>query len=131
MAGMAVFLIVFIAVCVLGFFIVVRAVGDKRRAISRLRELAAEADAQANPDKKQPWTLLAVPKLAALVTSNEKIRIVNLRTRLLHAGYFSPSAPLYFVGMQLLIMAGLALVCALAPLWMGWLAWQQIPLLIS
>jgi tight adherence protein C len=127
--GMAVFLLVFIAISALGFVRNIWAGGDRKQAISRLRSLSSESAADpASLTAGRNWAILALPKLGAVFLSKERKNVADLQTRLLRAGFFRPSAVLVFVGLRPLLMLGLALGSALTFYGTGWVAPAQLPL---
>lgn len=126
-AGAAAFLVVFAGVTTLGFALTVHVFGDQWLAIHRLRGLARPTP----PEPSQPagaagWMWGVLPKLGALAVADKKHRVENLRTRLLHAGYFQAQAPLYFVGVQVALGVLLAAVGGLAPFWAGLIPARRI-----
>lgn len=123
--GMAVFLLVFAAISALGFGVYTRVSGDRRRALARLRELAAE-DSSLVPEKRAMRTLAetALPKIGTLLLPTKGSGIGNVRQRLVLAGYYGPSAVQIFLGAKLLVMLLLPLVCAVLPYALGFLSLQ-------
>jgi tight adherence protein C len=126
-AATAVFLAVAAAVFILGSVLKARAFGEQRRARNRLRGLATETAARL----PEP-AALAIPsegrlaKLTARLVSRERDRLTDLRLRFLHAGFFRPSAPLYFLAVRGLLTVALAVTCGPGPYWAGLIAAQRI-----
>ena len=126
--GSFAFLAVTLAVIGLGRYLEGRPSQDQRRASRRLRELSGDLVGPAEPDDQPNWAWSSVSKLGAWVLPSAGNRTTALRTRLALAGYRQPSALLYFTGIQLVLVAALALACgAIAVVggaaWKGALLW--------
>jgi tight adherence protein C len=101
-----VFVCVSLAVGFAGFAAFLRAYGDRRQGIVRLRGLARENASSADEDgapRAAHLLLSAIPKLGQLLLGGREERAAGLKTRLLHAGYSSDAALRLYVGGQVLL----------------------------
>src|SRR5579859_5780626 len=90
LGSMLVFLAVFLIISAVGFVVFLRAYGDRKRALKRLRNLAGDDE----PTTDQPQTSVnqlvraALPKLGSLLFPNKQDRLAPLKRRLLQAGFY-------------------------------------------
>jgi tight adherence protein C len=128
LTSMLVFLAVFLAVCGLSFVLFVGAPRDQRRAVSRLKQLAAETESLVE-HKPRPTPLIeTLPKIGRLLMPRKEGRLDQLKKQLLQAGYYSPAAPRVFLGSKVVFMLALPMFFAVVPALVGLLAWNYVTL---
>jgi tight adherence protein C len=126
--GMIAFGLVFGLVWSVGLIVFLRAYGDKRRALSRLRDLSAKsAPAPRDTPKKRDWTGEKLPLIGALFLPKEANQLEHIRELLSHAGIFHAHGPQFFLGAKWLLMLLLPVVAGFVPLLLGWLAPKNVP----
>src|SRR2546423_1528244 len=127
--GMIAFGLVFGLVWSLGFVIFLRVYGDKRRALSRLRDLSSKsAPAAHEAPKKRDWKGEGLPLVGALFLPKEANQLEHIRELLAHAGIFHPHGPQLYLGVKWLLMLLLPVAAAVVPLLLGWLPPKRAPL---
>jgi tight adherence protein C len=115
--GSLAFLLVFAASAAAGYWAFLRGSGEQRKAMSRLRGLAARPQPAplATPTTAGLWR--ACLELMARAGSMQTTRVEELRKKCLNAGFFHPRTPLIFVGAQLLLIVTLMAGGAFLALW--------------
>jgi tight adherence protein C len=114
MGGMA--LIAFAAVSSLSLLVLMLAGGRSNRLERRLRTIAhgdgpgAAAAAEVPPDPVAEFVRTTIPKMGAVLVPDKEEERTKLQTRLVHAGYYSRQAMVFFLGIKLLLIIGPALV---------------------
>ncbi len=120
MLSMIVFLAVFGAIYAVGLVVFLRAYGERRRAIQRLRALA---DDNVMPLEETPglWESLrtTLPKLGTLLFPNKENRLDPLKKKLLFAGYYRPNTAGVYLGTKMALMVALPFFAAAIPYAMG------------
>jgi tight adherence protein C len=126
LVAMTVFLLVFVVTGGVGFVLFLRAYGDRKRAISRLRNLADGAAPPAS-EKSSVGDLArtALPKIGTLLLPNKEDRLATLKQKLLQAGYYSPHALGIYLGVKLVLMLVLPMATAALPYLLGDLGLQR------
>jgi tight adherence protein C len=121
LGSMVVFLTVFLGTCAVGFAVFLRAYGDRKRALTRLRNLAVEDSATADQAQASVKQLVrtTLPKLGNLLFSNKQDRLAPLKRRLLQAGFYGPNFLGIFLGTKLVLMLVLPLLAATIPYLLG------------
>src|SRR5438046_1924173 len=127
--GMIAFGLVFGLVWSVGFIIFLRVYGDKRRALSRLRDLSAKSPpALSEAPRKRDLADKSLPLIGALFLPKEATQLEHIREFLSHAGIFHPHGPHLYLGATWLLMLLLSLGAAVVALLLGWLALAGVPL---
>src|SRR5262245_21037657 len=108
--SMMIFLAVFAGIGGLGFVVYYQMSGDRRRAISRLRNLGTP-DAPSTPDKPTVRELAstALPKIGAILLPKKEAQRATLQRRLVQAGFYGTNAVHVFLGTKLILMLTLPL----------------------
>jgi tight adherence protein C len=122
-----VFLAAMLGTVGLGRLVLLGLLGDQRRALSRLREIAP-------PEKGGPPTsgitglaLFALPRLGELVVPGDEDNLARLKTRLTQAGIYGPNAVAIVLGAQVLLTIMLPATAAVLPFALGVLKpWQAV-----
>ncbi|HYV39494.1 MAG TPA: hypothetical protein VE988_27640, partial [Gemmataceae bacterium] len=104
LAGMLVFVIVFLVTWSLGFAIFLRSYGDKRRALARIRDLSAEKTNSADTSTPKKWNASKLPAIPSLFLPKEEERLAQIRALFVQAGIYHAHAPALFVGAKWLLM---------------------------
>ena len=90
--------------------------GRTNRLNTRLDNLMGRGDSAGEPDSMASFARTALPRVGtALVPTDEEERTL-LKSRLLHAGLYSPQAMPIFLGVKVLVMVAPALVGLVAGL---------------
>src|SRR5439155_21785091 len=117
---MIVFLAVFGCIFVAGVLVFLRAYGDRKRAIDRLRGMA---DDTAPSSEVKPGLMESMrtflPKLAAELFPDRRSQLAPLKKQMLQAGFYHPHALGIFLGAKLVLMLALPLMAAAIPYLMG------------
>jgi tight adherence protein C len=107
------------ALALTGYALAARGAVDRRKTAARLRSIGG------GPALKQEgWTFVALPSLQAFSTLTTKNRVVELRMKLLQAGYRRASAPMIFIAIRVLLVLAVVLGGASAGLIAGW-SWKK------
>jgi tight adherence protein C len=123
--SMTAFLAVFGSICVAGFVVFVRASGNRRRALERLRNLGDdEAQPQAAVARADMRSLAwsALLKLGRLMAPKEEERQASRKKLLYQAGIYGPQALRIFAGAQFTLLIGLPLMTIALPYALGLLS---------
>jgi tight adherence protein C len=114
--SMIVFLAVFGGIFAIGVVLFLRAYGDRKRAINRLREISEDAPAPAAAERGWFASLRTLlPKLSARLFPDKESRMTPLKQQLLQAGFYHPHALGIFLSAKLTLMLVLPLVAAAIP----------------
>jgi tight adherence protein C len=115
-ASMLVFLASFGCIFAAGLFTFVRAYGDRKRAINRLRAMAEDT---APPSESEAGLAQALrtflPHLGAKLFPDKESQLASVKQRLRQAGFYHPHALGIFLGVKLALMLGLPLFAAAIP----------------
>ena len=122
--GMTVFLLVFAAICVVGFVVFIRLHGDQRRAVERLRGLAAPEATAPPAASLTELARDALPKLGRLILPPEKERHARQSQQMHYAGFYGANALRIFMGTKLVLMLVLPVVCVLGLCGSGLVSWS-------
>lgn len=107
------FLAVFLGVFAVGRYLAGQPTRDQKRAGHRLRELSRVAEPEAPTTGETTGGLRGMAvALGAWLTARDKKQPTGMAARLELAGYRQPSAVLYFLGLQLILVLALGLACA-------------------
>lgn len=120
LVSMLVFLLVTLAICGVGMFVLLRRSPDQRRSISRLRELSEEdtpGSAIPDPPRKLGYSPIASALSEWFPMSEQASK--ELRTRMYRAGIFHGHFTEVFVGTKLLLLVALPLLLAWTPYTFG------------
>src|SRR5262249_44355216 len=84
--------------------------GGKSRLDARLQDLSSKGSPHSEPDALAGLARTAPARMgAALLPSDEEER-TRLQTRLIHAGFYSRQAMVFFLGVKMLLMVGPAVL---------------------
>jgi tight adherence protein C len=126
--SMGAFLAVFAATYGVGIAMFLRAYGDRRRALARLRDMAVdEAPAARAPARPDVWQRV-LPRLGDWLLPRQS-HTAALRDRLWQAGCYRPNAAGIFLGTKLILMLLLPLLAAAIPFLLGELSLRHAVLL--
>jgi tight adherence protein C len=120
--SMGVFLAVFAVIFSLGVLIFLRAYGDKKKAIDRLRAMGDDAppplpvETKSKPMDAMPAFL---PRLASKLFMDKETQLAPVKAQLLQAGFYHPNALGIFLGFKLGLMLALPVLAAAIPYAMG------------
>jgi tight adherence protein C len=126
--SMIVFLAVFGVISAVGFFLFLRARGDRKRALGRLRELGDNGPSAPAEPKAAVGDLMGgfLPKFGAMLfQSNSENRVNPLKQQLLHAGFYRPNAAEIVMGAKAILMVVLPFLVAAIPYFLGHLSWMK------
>jgi tight adherence protein C len=114
--SMLVYLGVFGSIFAAGMLIFVRAYGDRRRSIDRLREMADDSP-QSSVAKESFGDALQsfLPSVAAKLFPDRESQLAPLKQQLLEAGYYQRQALGVFLVVKLILMLTLPLIAAVVP----------------
>jgi hypothetical protein len=96
--GSLAFLLVFAAIGAAGYWVFLRRSGEQRKAVARLRELAASPQATPLPGQVGSGLWRVGVELLARAGSTRTEQVELLRKKCLNAGFFDPRTPMLFVG---------------------------------
>lgn len=105
--SMLVFLGVFAAIYFVGLIVFLRAYGERRRAINRLRAMADDNAASADSAGIGATMQTTLPKLGVLLFPDKDKGQAALKQKLLFAGLYSPNARGVFLGVKMALMFSL------------------------
>ncbi|QEL21015.1 type II secretion system F family protein [Limnoglobus roseus] len=127
----AMFLAVFFGIVAVGRYFSDQPTRDQKRAAARLRELSRPAEAEMIPleDRRRGFAD-AVVALGAWLTARDKNPTSGVGARLLLAGYRQPSAALYFLGLQLILVVVFTLLCGVVAILFN-LSWTKVLLIAA
>src|SRR5439155_25840972 len=125
LVSMLVFLGVFGVISGLGLVAYWRLSSDRRRALSRLRNLSADDPPPLDRPSMRDLARSTLPKLRAVVLPKRKETAEKLPKQLLQAGFYNPNALRVFLGMKLVLMLILPVVAAIVPYALGALSTQR------
>jgi tight adherence protein C len=109
-ANGTIMLVTFLMVSSLVLLVTMLVSGRNSRVDSRIDELMGKAQDNAEPETVVQLARTTLPKMATpLLPDNEEQRTI-LKTRLIHAGYYSPQAMPIFLGVKMLLMVGPAVI---------------------
>lgn len=120
MVSMSVFVVVFLATCLVCYFVFWRAYGDDARTIARLRSLATDTE----PPPHTGWksgVSATLARLGDLVLPQRAEQVAKLKSQLVRAGLFQAGAARMYFGVKFALMALLAALAGLVPYVCGWL----------
>ncbi len=106
--GAVIFSLVFLGTLAAGAILSARLNSDRRRAVSRVRELGKPPPAIPGPRRGYRWGLSALLKVGTLAGAAHQSSSAKMRTALMQAGHFHPNAPVLFHGGTLLLATALA-----------------------
>jgi tight adherence protein C len=114
--SMLAFLAVFAVIFTVGLLVFLRAYGDRKRAIDRLRSIGDDSalPAEARPRLGEMLRTF-LPHLGTRLFRDKEGGMAPLKRQLLQAGYYHQQALGMFLGVKLALMLGLPLVAAAAP----------------
>ena len=118
--SMIVFLVVFGCIFAVGVLLFLRAYGDRKRAINRLREMSDEAPA---PGEVAPGLFESLrtflPKVSAKLFPDKESQLTPLKRQLMQAGFYHPHALGIFLSAKLTLMLMLPVFAAVIPYLVG------------
>jgi len=117
--SMTVFLLVFGATGLLGFVLFVRAYGDRRRAVQRLRDLSEPSLPAQETKNLVDLATSMLPKLGRLLLPREEGGLAGRKQYLIQAGFYSPNSLRNFLGVTFVLMLALPAICVLIPYGLG------------
>jgi len=114
--SMIVFLVVFGGIFAIGVLLFLRAYGDRKRAINRLRAMSDDAPpaGELEPGLWESLRML-LPRLSAKLFPDKESQLTPLKQQLLQAGFYHPHALGIFLSFKLILMLVLPLVAAAVP----------------
>jgi tight adherence protein C len=118
-AGMAAFVLVFLATFLVVLWIVHRLYPEERRALARLRDLSHAEEPQPEEARERP-ARSALPRLGLLFMPREK-DAAGLKSRFARAGIYRARAAGLFYGSKLLLLVLLPLAAAWLPYSLGFM----------
>jgi tight adherence protein C len=119
LVSMMVFLAVFGVIFAIGVLVFLRAYGDRKKAIDRLRSISDDTPAPTE-NKPQPRALAAFfTRLGAKLFADKESQLGPVKQQLLQAGYYAPQTLSLFLGVKLALMLGLPLLAAAIPYLVG------------
>jgi tight adherence protein C len=124
-----VFISVSLAVGLAGFLAFLRAYGDRRQGIARLRGLVNEntgSTAEAGKRRTADLVMSALPKIGAILLGGREERAAGLKKRLLHAGYSPQAAVRLYVGVQVLLAVVFLAIGLVVPYASGRTSWRVL-----
>jgi tight adherence protein C len=117
--SMVVFLGVFSAIFALSVLVFVRAYGDRKRAIDRLRAMADDAPpSEIGPGLGASLRNL-LPRLGGSLLPGNEGRLSSTKKNLLQAGFYHPNALSIILGVKLALMVMLPVLAAAIPYFIG------------
>ncbi len=114
--SMMVFLAVFGCIFAVGLLVFLRAYGDRKRAIDRLRALGDNAGSPGETKPPFSETLRTIlPQWGAKLFPDRESQLAPVKKQLVQAGFYRPHALGIFLGVKLALMLGLPLLAAAVP----------------
>ncbi len=124
--SMLVYLAVFSSIFAAGLLVFLRAYGDRKRAIDRLREIADNTPQSSQKKVSFGEGLRTfLPALAAKLFSDKETQLAPLKQQMLHAGFYHPQTLGVFLGVKLVLMLVLPLMAAAVPYAVGSLSLKK------
>jgi tight adherence protein C len=102
--GVALTLVAFIAGSSLLALVGLIVTGWNRRLEGRLQDLARPAGAAAQPQSVSKITRRVLPRIGSPLVPTSRTEETRLRTRLIHAGFYSRHAMVVFLGVKMLLI---------------------------
>jgi tight adherence protein C len=84
--------------------------GGKSRLDARLRDLSGKGSPPSEPDALAGLARTALPRMGATLLPRDEEERTRLQTRLIHAGFYSRQAMVFFLGVKMLLMVGPAVL---------------------
>jgi tight adherence protein C len=117
--SMMVFLTVFCAIFAAGVLMFVRAYGDRKRAIDRLRAMADDSPSSDIGPGLGTSLRTFLPRLGAGLLPSKESQLASVKQQLLQAGFYHPHALVIFLGVKLSLMLSLPVIVAAIPYLIG------------
>lgn len=117
LAGMLVFLGVFLGIVAVGGLVLTFLYGDNRKAVERLRNLSPRGSSAEPPAPGAGGQALGslLPMAGNLLLPGNRDQLAQLKTRLTQAGIYGPNAVKIFLGIKVFLMVLLPATAAAVP----------------